>query len=93
MRMADLKSGWVVVGNDGQRVGEIREVSQNYVVTSRPGLAGDIYVPASAIANVEHEMVHLSIPQPVVAQMGWDQPPREDDSPTSSPESDLHRHV
>ena len=92
MRMADLKSGWAVVGNDGHRVGEIRDVSQNYVLTSRPGLAGDIYVPASAIANVEHEVVHLSIPQPDVAQMGWDQPPR-DDAPASSPEADLHRHV
>jgi hypothetical protein len=93
MRMADLKSGWAVVGNDGQRVGEIREVSQNYLLTSRPGFAHDLYVPASAIGNVEHEVVHLSIPQAVVAQMGWDQPPREDDSPAAAPESDLHRHV
>jgi hypothetical protein len=93
MRMTDLKPGWDVVGNDGQRVGEIREVSQNYVLTSRPGLAGDIYVPASAIANVEHEVVHLSIPQPDVAQMGWDQAPREHDAPLSSAEDDLHRHI
>jgi hypothetical protein len=93
MRMADLKSGWVVVGNDGHRVGEVREVSQNYLLTSLPGLAGDLYIPASAIANVEHEIIHLSIPQPDVGQMGWDQPPREEDTPTSSPESDLHRHV
>jgi len=93
MRMADLKSGWSVVGNDGQRVGEIREVSQNYVLTSMPGLASDLYIPASAIANVEHQVVHLSVPQPDVARMGWDQPPREEDAPTSSPESDLHRHI
>jgi hypothetical protein len=93
MRMADLQPGWDVVGNDGRRVGEIREVSQNYLLTSMPGLAGDLYIPASAIANVENEVVYLSVPQPDVAQMGWDQPPREDDTPTSSPESDLHRHI
>jgi hypothetical protein len=93
MRMADLKSGWDVVGNDGRRVGQIREVSQNYLLTSMPGLADDLYIPASAIANVVNEVVHLSVPQPDVAQMGWDQPPREDDTITSSPESDLHRHV
>jgi hypothetical protein len=93
MRMADLQPGWDVVGNDGRRVGEIREVSQNYLLTSMPGLAGDLYIPASAIANVENEVIYLSVPQPDVAQMGWDQPPREDDTPTSSPESDLHRHV
>lgn len=91
--MADLQPGWDVVGNDGRRVGEIREVSQNYLLTSMPGLAGDLYIPASAIANVENEVIYLSVPQPDVAQMGWDQPPREDDTPTTSPESDLHRHV
>ena len=90
--MADLQPGWDVVGNDGRRVGEIREVGQNYLLTSI-GLAGALYIPASAIANVEDEAVYLSVPQPDVAQMGWDQPPRDDDALSSSPESDLHRHV
>ena len=57
---------WIVVGNDAHRVGTVRDVGQNYIVTST-GLAGDIYVPASAIANVEHEVLHLSIPQRDVA--------------------------
>lgn len=93
MRMADLKPGWAVVGNDGNRVGAVRDVGQNYVLTSIAGLASDIYVPVSAIANVEHDVIHLSIPQPDVAQMGWGQPPRDDDIPATSPEADLHRHV
>ena len=93
MRMADLKPGWAVLGNDGRRVGTIREVGQNYLVTSSSGLSGDIYVPASAIANVENEVVHLSLPQRDVAEMGWEQPPRDDDVPMTSPEPDLHRHV
>ncbi len=92
MRMADLKPGWAVVGNDGKRVGSVRYVGQNYVLTV-DGLAGDLYVPASAIANVEHDVVHLSMPQRDVAQMGWEQPPRDDDVPTTSSETDLHRHV
>lgn len=92
MRMADLKPGWSVVGNDGRRVGEVREVGQNYVLTSSPGFGDNIYVPASAIANVEHEVLHLSVPQADVSGMGWEQPPRDDDSP-AAPESDLHRHV
>jgi hypothetical protein len=93
MRMADLKPGWMVVGNDGRRVGTVREVGQNYMLTSAAGLPSDIYVPASAIANVEHEVVHLSVPQRDVAEMGWGQPPRDDDAPATSPEADLHRHV
>lgn len=93
MRMADLKPGWAVMGNDGRRVGTIREVGQNYLVTSFSGLSGNIYVPASAISNVENEVVHLSLPQRDVAEMGWQQPPRDDDAPANSPETDLHRHV
>lgn len=93
MRMTDLKPGWAVVGNDGRRVGTIRDVGQNYILTSIAGLTSDIYVPASAIANVEHQAVHLSVPQRNVAEMGWEQPPRADDAPTDSPETDLHRHV
>ena len=93
MRMADLKPGWTVVGNDGRRVGTIREVGQNYILTSISGLASNIYVPASAIANVEGQAAHLSVPQRNVAEMGWEQPPRADDALTNSPEKDLHRHV
>jgi hypothetical protein len=91
--MADLRPGWIVVGNDGRRIGSVREVGQNYVLTSVSWLASDVYVPASAIANVESEVVHLSVPQASVAGMGWAQPPRDDDAPVTSPESDLHRHV
>jgi len=93
MRMADLKPGWAVVGNDGRRVGAVREVSQNYILTSSTGLANDFYIPASAVGNVEHEVVHLSVPQHDVAGMGWEQPPRDDDALATYPETDLHRHV
>jgi hypothetical protein len=91
--MTDLKSGWTVVGNDGHQVGSIRDVGQNYLVASTGMLSGRIYIPASAIANVEHETVHLNVPQRDVNAMGWDEPPREDDAPSSSPEADLHRHI
>ena len=94
MRMADIKPGWAVVGNDGRHVGTVREASQNYLLTGTSGLGSNLYIPSSAIANVEHEMVHLAYPQRDVAQMGWGQPPRIDDTPSSdSPETDLHRHV
>ena len=93
MRMADLKPGWAVVGNDGRRVGSVREVGQNYLVASTGAVSGNVYIPASAIANVENETVHLSVAQRAVAGMGWRQAPRDDDAPVASPEADLHRHV
>jgi len=92
MRMTDLQAGWAVVGNDGRRVGTVRGVTQNYILTSRPGFAADLYVPASFVANVEHETVHLNITQSDGEQMGWEQAPR-DDEPESGPAGDLHRHV
>jgi hypothetical protein len=91
MRMTDLKAGWTVVGNDGRRLGEIREVGQHYVLVSQKGFSGDLYVPASAIGNVDESTVYLNVPD--AKGMGWEQPPREDDSLETTPETDLHRHV
>jgi hypothetical protein len=40
--MADIKPGWVVVGNDGHHVGTVRETSQNYLLTETSGLGSDL---------------------------------------------------
>lgn len=93
MRMTDLKSGWAVVGNDGQRLGTVQDVGQNYVLASRGGLSSPLYVPASAIANVEHDVVHLNLAKHEAEQMGWEQPPRVEDATQPTRDSDLHRHV
>lgn len=92
MRMTDFRAGWAVLGNDGRRVGTIKSVGQNYLLTSRHGFSADLYVPVSSIANVENETVHLSITQRDAEQMGWEQAPRDDEL-ESSPDSDLHRHI
>jgi hypothetical protein len=93
MRMTDLKPGWAVVGNDGRRLGTIREVGQNYVLASRGGLSGDLHVPASAIANVDDAVVYLNVAKSEAEGMGWEKPPREGDALATKPERDLHRHV
>ncbi len=93
MRMTDLKPGWAVVGNDGRRLGTVKHVGQNYVLTSRSGRPGDLYVPASAIANVRDETLHLNLPRNDAEEMGWEQPPRDADGLETAPEDDLHRHI
>ena len=93
MRMTDLKPGWAVLTNDGRGFGSVKEVGQNYVVMSRRGFAGDLYVPASAIANIGDDIVHLNVAKREAARMGWEQPPRDDDELATTPETDLHRHV
>ena len=92
MRITDLKSGWAVVANDGHRLGTIRDVGQNYVRT-QTGARTDMFVPASAIANVADQVVQLNVALSDARNMGWEQPPRGDDTLETSPEADRHRHV
>ena len=61
MRMTDLKPGWTVVANDGHRLGAIRDVGQHYVLVSRAGRLSDLFVPSSAIANVDDGVVYLNL--------------------------------
>ena len=91
MRMSDLKPGWAVVANDGHRLGTVKDVGQNHLLTSRMA-RGDLFVPASAIANVEKEVVYLNVTAAAAEEMGWARAPRSADEPTGL-EDDLHRHI
>lgn len=93
MRMTDLKPGWTVVANDGHRLGTIRDVGQHYVLVSRAGRMSDLFVPASAIANVDDAVVYLNLAKGEAEEMGWEHAPRDQDPLETTPESDLHRHV
>lgn len=93
MRMTDLKRGWAIVANDGHRLGTVDSVGQNYLAASRGGRSSLIYVPASHIANVENEVVHLNVAKRDAEEMGWEQPPRDEDAPDAALEDDLHRHI
>jgi hypothetical protein len=91
MRITDFQAGWAVVGNDGQRLGTIKDVGHDYILTSRSMMGADLYVPVSSIANVERETIHLNVTRNDALQMGWEQAPRVDD--LESDTGDLHRHI
>jgi hypothetical protein len=93
MRMADLKSGWDVVTNDGHRIGTIREVGQHFVTVSGGHFSAAIYIPASAIANVENQKVHLNLARAEADAMGWQQPPRSSDELRLGREHDVDREI
>lgn len=93
MRIADLEPGWEVLANDGHRIGRIRDVGQHYVKVSAGHFSAAIYVPASAIANVEHETVHLNLAGAEVDAMGWQQPPRSPDELQTTRERDADREI
>jgi hypothetical protein len=93
MRIADLKPGWDVVTNDGHRLGRIREVGQHYVKVSAGHFSADLYVPASAIGNVESETVHLNLAHGEIDATGWQQPPRSPDELHTARERDVDREI
>ena len=93
MRIADLKPGWTVVTNDGHRLGTIGEVGQHFLKVSGSHFTGAIFVPASAIGNVERESVHLNVARGEVDAMGWRQPPRTSDDLRTGPERETDREI
>jgi hypothetical protein len=93
MRITDLKPGWHVVTNDGHRMGTIREVGQQFVEVSGGYFSAPIYVPASAIANVENQTVYLNLARSEADVMGWQQPPRTSDELRTGPERDADREI
>jgi hypothetical protein len=93
MRIADLQPGWSVLTNDGHRLGTIREVGQHFLKVSGGRFTHAVFVPASAIANVEHESVHLNVAAGEVDAMGWGQPPRTSDELRTGPEREGDREV
>lgn len=93
MRIADLQPGWDVVTNDGHRLGRIREVGQHFVEVSGGRFSASLYVPSSAIGNVENETVHLNLAEQEVDATGWQQPPRSPDDLRLTEERDVDRDI
>jgi hypothetical protein len=93
MRIADLKPGWNVVTNDGHQLGTIREVGQHFVEVSGGFFSTKLFVPSSAIANVEHETVHLNLASGEIDATGWQQRPRTSDELRNAAERDVDRDI
>jgi hypothetical protein len=92
-RIADLKPGWSIVTNDGHRIGTISEVGQHFLRVSGGGFGAALFVPASHIANVDDEAVHLNVARSEVDAMGWHQPPRTSDELRTAPEREGDREI
>ena len=93
MRIGDLKPGWDVVTNDGHRLGSIREVGQHFVAVSGGLFSATLFVPASAIGNVQNQTVHLNLAHGEVDATGWRQAPRSSDELHTTRERDTDREI
>lgn len=93
MRIGDLKPGWDVLTNDGHRLGRVKDVGQHFIEVSGGHFSPTLYVPSSAIGNVEGETVHLNLAHGEVDATGWRQPPRSPDELHGGPERDVDRQI
>ena len=93
MRIADLKPGWDVLTNDGHRLGRVKEAGQHFVEVGGGLFSEPLFVPSSAIANVENETVHLGFARGEIDALGWQQPPRTSDELHVGVERDADRDI
>src|SRR3712207_8035676 len=73
-----IQAGWSAHGRDGEKIGEIEEIGQNYLLVTK-GLIfpKDLYIPMSEVQSVDSSEGHviLNVDKSQVDDMGWDQPP------------------
>lgn len=93
MRIADLQPGWDVLTNDGHRLGRVRDVGQHFIEVSGGLFSHTLYVPSSAVGNVEPGTVHLNLAQGEIDATGWQQPPRSSDELHTGPDRDADREI
>ena len=74
--MGRIQSGMDVYGSDGEKVGDVSDVTGSYVLVTKGFLfTKDIYIPTSAITGVEGDRVYISVSKDRVDSMGWDAAP------------------
>jgi uncharacterized protein (TIGR02271 family) len=77
-----IQAGWSAHGSDGDKIGDIEEVGQNYLLVTK-GLIfpKDLYIPQSAIRDVDTDQgqVFLNVEKSQVDDMGWNEPPAAGD--------------
>ncbi len=71
---SQMQQGMEVIGSDMKSVGRVRNVRDNDFHVDIP-MQRDIYVPFTAIQNVEGDRVVLTIPASQVNDMNWPKPP------------------
>lgn len=72
-----IQHGWDVFGADGEKVGDVAEVYGNYFLIEKGFLfKSSLYVPFSAITDVEHDRVYLNVSKNEIENLGWDEIPQ-----------------
>jgi uncharacterized protein (TIGR02271 family) len=76
---SQIQTGTDVYGSDGEKVGTIAGIADNYFVIEKGFIfTTDIYVPMSAVARVDDDKVMLSMTKDQVENEDWTREPAEE---------------
>lgn len=71
----EIHTGWTVVSNSGDRIGQVEDVYPDHIIVAKGFLFPSRWrVPASAISHVEHDWVQLRVTRQQVENQSWDEP-------------------
>ncbi|MDP9369881.1 MAG: DUF2382 domain-containing protein [Chloroflexota bacterium] len=74
-----------VVGSDGEKVGKVVGVHQNYIVVEKGFFfPTDYYIPTSAVADYDGERITLNVTKDAALDQGWDTAPADDAAYTTT---------
>lgn len=73
-----IREGMEVIGRDGDRIGQVKEVRANDFLVDRP-LARDVYIPISACRSTNGR-IRLNVRADEVDNQGWPNPELMDTS-------------
>ena len=71
---SQIQEGMQVVGSDMSNIGRVGDIRENDFHVDIP-LHRDLYVPFSAIQNIDNERVVLNVPGDQIYDKGWPKPP------------------
>lgn len=79
------RNGMEVIGADGEKVGEIDGIEQDYFVV-RKGFffPQDHYIPLTAISSFDDEQVFLNVTKDEALEQEWGNPPTSDYAETTT---------
>jgi uncharacterized protein (TIGR02271 family) len=79
-----IHEGDEVFGSDGDKVGKVIAVQDDYVVVEKGWFfPTDYYIPASAVASYDNGQIFLNVTKDVALEQGWDTMPVASDYTTT----------
>jgi hypothetical protein len=71
-RYADVGRGWLVADSTGRPLGTVVSFGETLLTVSRGLLASRLYLPPSAVAEIQEGVIRLNVTSQWIEAQGWD---------------------